>query len=102
MARIKGFEPPSHKGERQKYYTQTSSVPVDKPTSQKSTLTEYFCGGGGIFFCILFLVMVMIFLIVQLFIWRIFDIDIFPVDDTISNKELSNYTFSSFHRPKDE
>ena len=102
MARIKGFEPPFHNnGERQKYYTRTSSAHVDKPAPQQSLLSEYCCGGGGIFFCILLLAMVMIFLIVQLFIWRIFDIDIFPVDDTISNKELSNYTFSSFHRPTD-
>ena len=100
MARIKGFEAHSQNIESTKYYTR-ASLPIDKPTSEQSCLSEYCCGGGGIFFCILLLAMVMIFLIVQLFIWRIFDIDIFPVDDTISNKELSNYTFSSFHRPKD-
>ena len=100
MARIKGFEAHSQNIESTKYYTR-ASLPIDKPTSEQSCLSEYCCGGGGIFFCILLLAMVMIFLIVQLFIWRIFDIDIFPVDDTISYKELSNYTFNSFYRPKD-
>ena len=78
-----------------------NSPPIDKSSSRQYSISEYFCGGGGIFFCTLLLGLVMIFLIIQLLIWRIFDIDIFPVDDTISNKELSNYTFSSFHRPKD-
>ena len=79
-----------------------NSPPIDKSSSrQSSRIFEFFCGGGGIFFCTLLLGLVMIFLIIQLLIWRIFDIDVFPVDDTISNKELSNYTFSSFHRPKD-
>ena len=78
-----------------------ANTPIDKSASRKSCISEYLCGGGAIFVCTLLLALVMLFLIIQLLIWRIFDIDIFPVDDTISNKELSNYTFSSFHRPTD-
>ena len=77
----------------------TRALPESSP---KTLLSEYLCGGGGIFFCIGLLALVMILLIVQIMVWRFFDIDIFPVDDTISNKELSNYTFSSGRfRPTD-
>ena len=92
MAKTKGYEAPSRNFEQSKYYTRYS-VPIDEPTSQQCCLFEYFCGGGGIFFCILLLAMVMLLLIVQLIIWRFFDIDVFPVDDTILHKESSNYTF---------
>jgi len=67
---------------------------VSATTRTKSSSTEYYCDGGGTFCCILLVLTLMILLLVQILIWRIFDIDVLPVDDSISNYELSN---SSIH-----
>ena len=52
------------------------------------------CNGGGTFCCISLVLTFMILLLVQLLVWRFFDIDILPVDDSIANHEMSN---SSIH-----
>ena len=52
-----------------------------------------FCeGGGGAFCCMLLIFITMVLLLIQLLIWRLFDIDILPVDDSIANYDLSNST----------
>lgn len=53
---------------------------------------DIFEGGGGAFCCILLIFITMILLLIQLLVWRLFDIDILPVDDSIANYELSNST----------
>ena len=52
------------------------------------------CQGGGTFCCLSIILTFMILLLVQLLVWRFFDIDILPVDDSIANHEMSN---SSIH-----
>ena len=92
------------KEEHSSYYTQ-SNLANDKASTQKSFLSEYLCGGGAIFFCVLLITFVMIIMMIQIVLWRFFDIDIFPVDNTISNNDLSNQTIGSSNRgamrPKD-
>ena len=53
---------------------------------------DIFEGNGGAFCCILLIFITMVLLLIQLLIWRLFDIDILPVDDSIANYELSNST----------
>ena len=69
---------------------------VTRPTrrvNQDSKETSR-CNGGGTFCCISLVLLFMILLLVQLLVWRFFDIDILPVDDSIANHEMSN---SSIH-----
>ena len=65
-----------------------------KPTN--ASKVDY-CDGGGAFFCILLVLAIMVVLLVQLLVWRIFDVDILPVDDSIANYDLSN---SSIHQSR--
>ena len=70
------------------------NIPIDD-YAQPHVSSLVFIEGGGTFFCLLLILIIMIFLLFQLLIWRIFDIDMFPVDDSISNHDLSN---TSIHR----
>ena len=56
-----------------------------------------YCDGGGTFCCILLVLAIMVVLLIQLLVWRIFDLDILPVDDSIANYDLSN---SSIHQSR--
>ena len=51
--------------------------------------------GGTIFCCISLILIFMILFLLQILAWRIFDVDIFPVDDSVSNHQMSN---TSIHR----
>ena len=70
------------------------NIPVDD-IAQTHVSTSVFVEGGGTFCCLLLILIIMIFLLVQILMWRILDIDMFPVDDSMSNHELSN---TSIHR----
>jgi hypothetical protein len=48
-----------------------------------------YCDGGGAFFCILLVLAIMVVLLVQLLVWRIFEVDWLPVDNSITNYDLS-------------
>ena len=71
-------------------HTVTRSTPRMNQDSKESSR----CHGGGTFVCISIVLTFMVLLLLQLFLWRFFDIDILPVDDSIANHEMSN---SSIH-----
>lgn len=61
-----------------------------------TTITKIdYCDGGGTFCCLILILTFMVAMLIQILLWKIFDIDILPVDDSISNMELSN---SSIHQ----
>ena len=61
-----------------------------------TTITKIdYCDGGGTFCCLILILTFMIAMLIQILVWKIFDIDILPVDDSISNMEMSN---SSIHQ----
>ena len=72
-----------------------SIFPIDYCAKVPHVSSLKFVEGGGTFCCLLLIVIIMVFLVVQLLIWRFFDIDIYPVDDSMSNHDLSN---TSIHR----
>ena len=73
------------------HFPTRASLIIHDPKKTKTKID--FCeGGGGAFCCILLIFITMVLLLIQLLIWRIFDIDILPVDDSIANYDLSNST----------
>ena len=72
------------------YPSRTTSLIYDKKKSE--TKIDFSEGGGGAFCCMLLIFITMVLLLIQLLIWRLFDIDILPVDDSIANYDLSNST----------
>ena len=82
-------------------YPPTNTIVIDyscdntKNVPSFKNSASYYLDGGGTFFCMLLIFIIIILLLVQLLAWRFLDLDILPVDDSISNRELSN---SSIHR----
>ena len=70
-------------------------VPTDGTVNPPNVSKVNYCDGGGAFFCILLVLAIMVVLLVQLLVWRLFDLDILPVDNSIANYDISN---SSIHQ----
>ena len=77
-------------------YPPTNTVVIDydctirKSVPSASNSASYYLDGGGTFCCLLLIFIIIILFLVQLLVWRFFDLDILPVDDSLANRELSN------------
>lgn len=77
-------------------YPPTNTVVIDydctdrKSVPSASNSASYYLDGGGTFFCLLLIFIIIVLLLVQLLVWRFFDLDILPVDDSLANWERFN------------